>query len=301
MDLQRLTGVLTASVTPVMDSGAIDKGAVGALMDYYGQSGLNGVLIPSSTGEYFALTNKQQQECMRAAAGQNPKNLTLIGNISAGSLKDIVKNAKTMADAGAEAVVLMPPQFHHHTQEELIAYYIYVAEHCDVPLIIYNHMTRLPSKIEIPTVMALKDHPNIVGIKDTHNDGARLMTLSTLIKAEDNFLILVGGDGMAGYSALYHMEMLNALSALRPDIFIDLYAAGRAGDLVRVSALQQRVNKLMTVFTALQGGKSSAALFSQALKVALWLKGLCSTKAVQLGYDISQGEIEKVKQIVEEA
>ena len=245
------------------------------------------------------MTAAQRRACVKAAASHTPKGLTILSNISEGSLVQAIDNAKAMADNGADAVVLMPPQFHHHTQDELIDYYTYAADHSPLPLIIYNHMTRLPSKVEIPTAMKLKDHPNIVGIKDTHNDGARLMTLSTLLKPEDEFVVMAGGDGMAGYSAIYHMEMLNALCAIRPDIFVEMYKAGRKDDLAAVAQLQQRVNRLMAVFTALKGGKSSAALFSQAVKVALSFKGLCSTKAVQMGYELDETDIANVKKVLE--
>ncbi len=299
MNMSKFTGVMTASVTPVNADGSLDTGSVAALMAYYAENGLTGALWPSSTGEYFALTNAQRRACVSAAVEHNPGHLTILAGISDGSLAQAMENARSMADLGADAVVLMPPQFHHHTQEELVDYYTYAADRSPLPLIIYNHMTRLPSRVEIPTVMKLKDHPNIVGIKDTHNDGARLMTLYTLLRPENEFVIMAGGDGMAGYSAIYRMEMLNALSAIRPDVFVAMYQAGRKGDLDKVARLQQRVNRLMGVFTALKGGKSSAALFSQAVKAALSMKGLCSTRAVQLGYILDADDLEHVKNVLE--
>ena len=299
MDMSRFRGVMTASVTPVCENGGLDTAAVAALMDYYAENGITGVLWPSSTGEYFAMTAQQRRECVKTAASHNRGGLTILANISEGSLAQAMENARAMADNGADAVVLMPPQFHHHTQDELVEYYTYAADHSPLPLIIYNHMTRLPSKVDIPTLMKLKDHPNLIGIKDTHNDAARLMTLSTLLGPEDEFVIMAGGDGMAGYSAIYHMEMLNALCAIRPDLFVEMYRAGRENNLQKVSQLQQRVNRLMAVFTALKGGKSSAALFSQAVKVALSFKGLCSAKAVQLGYELDEADIANVAKVLE--
>ena len=299
MNRGKLCGVMSAAVTPVCGDGSIDRGAVGALMDYYAENGISGALWPSSTGEYFALTGAKRRDCVSAAAGHNPHGLTVLANISEGSLEAAMENARAMADLGADAAVLMPPQFHHHTQDELVDYYTRAADQSPIPLIIYNHMTRLPSKVEIPTVMKLKDHPNLWGIKDTHNDAARLMTLSTLIGEDEDFVIMAGGDGMAGYSAIFHMEMLNALSSIRPDLFVEMYRAGRAGDLRTVSLLQQRVNRLMGVFTALKGGKSSAALFSQAVKAALSMKGLCGTKAVQLGYELDQSDLDSVKRVLD--
>ena len=55
----------------------------------------------------------------------------------------------------------------------------------------------------------------------------------------------------------------------------------------------------MGVFTAFKGGKSSAALFSQAVKGALYLKGLCTMRAVQLGYEIDESDLARLRQVLE--
>lgn len=298
MDMSKFAGVVTASVTPVDAAGRLDEGAIKALTQYYIDSGLNGAFFPSSSGEYFALTSDARLECVRAAVKAAKGKLTIFANISEGSLAAAIQNARVMADAGADCALMMPPAFHHHTQDELCDMYTRLADASPLPVIIYAHLTRLPNKIEVATALKLSEHENIIGIKDTHNDAARLMTLSSKLKARDGFLVYAGGDGMAGFSALFNMEMLNALSAVRPDIFIELYKAGRAGDIALVTELQQRVNRLCALFTSLKGGLSSAALFSQAIKCALSLKGLCGVNAVQLGYEITREDTENVKRVL---
>ncbi|GHU73090.1 4-hydroxy-tetrahydrodipicolinate synthase [Clostridia bacterium] len=290
VNAQKLKGALTASVTPVSDTGDLDEGAVRALVDYYVVSGLSGAFFPSSSGEYFTLTNAQRRRCVAAAAAQSAGRMPIIANISDGGILSAIENAHAMKDVGADFVALMPPSFHHHTQDELIVFFQRVADASPLPMIIYNHMTRLPSQIEVQTVEKLTAHPNIVAIKDTHNDAARLMTLRAKLGQHEGFTVLTGGDGMAGYGALMGMGMLNALSAVRPDLFIAIYQAGLLGDISTVTAIQQRINRLAGIFTALKGGKSSAALFSQSIKAALSLKGLCGTKAVQLGYNLDEAD-----------
>lgn len=299
MNLEKFRGVSTASVTPMNEYGEVDLGSVAALTEYYIESGLKGAFFPSSSGEYFALTARQRVACVRAAVRAAEGRLTVFSNISESSLGAAIENAKAMAGEGADCAVLMPPSFHHHTQEELIGFFRRAADASPLPLVVYAHLTRLPNKIEIPAVLELSAHPNIIGIKDTHNDAARLMTLNQRLHGRDDFLAFAGGDGMAGFSALFGMEMLNALSAIRPDIFIALYDAGHRGDLAAVSALQQRVNRLSGLFTALHGGQSSASLFSQALKTALSLKGLCGVDAVQMGFPVTSQDIAKVKEVLD--
>ncbi|NLD52489.1 MAG: dihydrodipicolinate synthase family protein [Clostridiales bacterium] len=295
---QDLRGVIVASITPMDRAGKLDTGAIRRLMAYYANSGLRGAFFPSSSGEYFALTAEQRGACVREAARHKAEGFALLANISEGSLAAVWQNARQMADAGADALVLMPPQFHHHTQDELIRFFTEAADASPLPLILYNHMTRLPSRLDISTVLRLKEHPRIVGLKDTHNDAARLMALSTQLDPGEDFLVFTGGDGMAGFGSLYGMEMLNALCAIRPDLFLQIYEKGRAGDIGEVSRLQQRVNRLAGIFTCLRGGAGSAVLFSQSIKGALHLKGLCDTCAVQLGSALDDVELKQIERIL---
>ena len=184
--------MLAASVTPLDATGQVDEGAVGALMDYYADSGLRGAFFPSSTGEYFALSPTQRQACVRAAGRRKGGNMTLLANVSDGCLETALESAKAARDLGADAAVMMPPQFYALTQDELYGFFVRAAEKAPLPMIVYNHMTRLPSRVEIPLLMRLKEHPNILGIKDTHNDAARLMALSALMQGTDDFVILTG-------------------------------------------------------------------------------------------------------------
>ena len=293
-------GVYTASVTPVTPQGEIDTEAIGALIAYYSQNGLQGSLFPSSSGEYFALTQSQRYACIAAAVKYAPPSFSILANITEGSLRAAIENAKRAADLGADAAVLMPPSFHHYTQEELYRFFITAANSIELPLICYNHMTRLPNKLEEALTLELAQHPNIVGIKDTHNDATRLLSLREKLGWDSTFSVFVGGDGVVGYGALMQMPMLNALSAVMPELFVKLHRAGMERNVEELSRLQAKVKRLMTLFTALHGGVSSAALFSQAIKVALSLQGLCSTASVQLGYEVTNEEIEKVRKLLEE-
>lgn len=293
-----LRGVLTASITPADDQGRPDLAAMGRLVAYYAENGIRGVLLPSSTGESFALTVPERVELVNAAAKAGKGKLTILANCSEHNLKDAIDDTKRMADAGADIAVCMPPQFLAYSQDELRDYFYAIADASALPMVVYNHMTRLPNRVEDKLVHQLAAHGNILGIKDTHNDPGRMLRLYATGVQKD-FAILCGGDGVAGYSALLEMEMLNALSAVKPRLFTNLYHVGRAGDMFKVARYQLEVDKLMKLFTALQDGLSSSTLFAQAIKVALSFKGLCGTHAVQLGYPLREQDVEKVRMIVD--
>ncbi len=268
------------------------------LVDYYAASGIRGLLVPSSTGEVFALSAKDRANLVEVAAKKSAARLSILANCSEHNIESVLRDARLMADAGADVIVSMPPQFHEYSQDELKDYFFTIADQSPLPLLIYNHMTRLPNRVSVDLLKTLASHERIIGIKDTHNDPGRMLQL-TALGIHKNFAILCGGEGVSAYAALLGMEMLNALSAVKPKLFLNLYAAGRAGEIEKAARYQLEVNKLMGLFTVLHGGLSSSTLFSQAIKAALSLKGLCGVDSVQLGYPLEPGDLVKVRAVVD--
>lgn len=305
MKRENIKGVYTASVTPVNRDRTIDGGAMGALVEYYIDSGLKGALIPSSSGEYFSLTAAQKRYCVAEAAKAAKGRFQILANISDSCPEVILENAKAMADSGADAVVCQPPQFHGFSQDECVRFFHDIADRVSLPLIVYNHLVSLPSKLEVGTVVRICSHENIIGIKDSHRMQDRPAALRTAMAAAgEDFAVLVGSDLTCASGAVAGFDLLNALSAIRPDLMLELWQSGQNGDAERAFALQKKVDKLIKLFSCLRGGMASSSLFSMSLKLALEKKGLCGPTSVILGFEATEADraaVEAVLNSVDEA
>ena len=294
-----LKGVYTATITPVNQDRSLDTGAVKALVDYYVDSGLKGALVPSSSGEYFSMTADMKRhfaaEAVKASAGR----FQILGNISDDCPEVILHNARVMADVGCDAVVCQPPQFHGYSQEECIDLFNYVADNSPLPVIIYDHLLRLPTRPTVETVIEMCKHENIIGIKDTHRDNERPFQLKAAMKeAGVDFAVLLGGDMTVASGCLAGCDLLNALSAIRPDLMVGAWEAAQVGEVDTVNANQAKVGKLCKIFDCLRGGKSSSTLFAMALKIALEKKGLCGTQSVILGFEANDEDRAAVEAVL---
>ncbi len=296
---ERLKGVIAASVTAFTSERDIDTRAMERLTKYYLDSGLAGALINSSTGEYFSMTPGQREKSVTASVKASEGKLLILAGISEDHITGAIEMGKRMADCGADIAAAMPPRFFTYCEDELFSFFTSIADALPIPLMVYNHMTRLNNKLSVDLVCRLSQHPNICGVKDTHNDASRLMTLLERVKERDDFVVYAGGDAMAGFSALMGGSMLNALCAVTPKLFIELQKAGEAGDVSKVMTLQQRVNKLMGLNNLIvRPGGSSMSAFYQSIKAALKTKDLCGTDTAQMGFDISDEEIRKIKEFI---
>lgn len=300
MPRQKITGVIAASVTPFSADGHVDESALGRLMAHYQTSGLSGVFVNSSSGEYFSMTCRQHDQVL-AAAVQARESLDcrqepfhLLSNISSDSLQEAIDKGRQAARLGADVAVAMPPRFFAVSTDELVRFFTSLADALPIPLIVYNHLVRLNNKLSIEGVFRLSEHPRIAGIKDTHNDPVRLMTLLERLRDHPGFSVFAGGDALAGFSALMGGYQMNALCALEPALFLQLQAAGEREDVRAVMRRQQAVQVLMGLQALVKRPEPSLSHFTQSLKAALHHRGLCQTHLAQLGFDWTQDELDRV-------
>lgn len=294
-------GLVCASASPFTASGNVDIAAIERLVEYYVQNNFSGAFFMSSTGEYFSSSPEKRRLTVSTAALCAKGRLTIYGGVSEDYIEGIYENIDAMQKAGADAVMLMPPRFLVYSQPELIQYYTMAADYSPLPLFIYSHMTRLPNRLDVASVETLSHHPNIFGIKDTHNDHTRLLNMVRAVGGRDDFTLFSGGDGIAGLTCLLGGNLLNALSPVCPKLFHDMIAAGKRQDVATVMALQEKTNRLMKLFTAVGDGKIPGnSPFTQGVKAALREKGLCDVYLSQLGVEVTDEDTARVRAILSE-
>jgi 4-hydroxy-tetrahydrodipicolinate synthase len=160
-------GVLPALITPFTDDGdAIDAAALTALVDRVIAGGVGGLVPGGSTGEFTTLTHGERRELIEltfaAAAGRVP----VVAGTGALSTRETVELSRHAEQAGAAAVMVVPPFYDALAWPELQAHYAAVADAIGIPIMYYN----LPSASGVTlTAEQLRELP-IACLKDTGGD-----------------------------------------------------------------------------------------------------------------------------------
>ena len=162
-------GVLPALITPFTDDGsAIDTAALAALVDRVINAGVGGLVPGGSTGEFTTLTNGERrllvEVTVEAAAGR----VAVVAGTGALSTRETVELSVHAEQAGAAAVMVVPPFYDALSWRELVAHYTAVAEAIDVPIMYYN----LPSATGVKLTAAQLSELPISSLKDTGGDFA---------------------------------------------------------------------------------------------------------------------------------
>lgn len=157
--------------------------------------GLSGFLILGSNGELVMLNHDEKVRAVNAAREVIPADKLLIAGTGCESTRETVILTKDAARAGADAVMVLNPFYYkgQMTQSALVSHYHTVADASAVPVIIYNMPANTGLDMAAADITAIADHPNIIGLKDS---GGNLAKMAGIIhNTKKGFQVLAGSAG----------------------------------------------------------------------------------------------------------
>ena len=159
------TGAATAIITPMTETG-VDTEALGRLIDFQLEKGIDAIVAAGTTGEGSTLTDREHEEligfCVKRIAGRVP----VIAGTGSNNTAHAIERTVTACRAGADAVLLVTPYYNKTTQRGLIASFSAIADASSVPCILYNVPSRTGLNMLPETLKVLAEHERIVGVKE---------------------------------------------------------------------------------------------------------------------------------------
>ncbi|MDD2579685.1 MAG: dihydrodipicolinate synthase family protein [Eubacteriales bacterium] len=260
---------LTPVVTLFDQKGGIDKDSCRRLYDRLIESGLDGLVILGSAGEFFGMSMTQRRELTRFALGEIAGRTKVLIGTGCMNIDDTVTLSNEALDLGADGVMIVGPYYINLSAESIIQYYDQVAERVRGPIYLYNYPERTGYDLtpEI-TLTLLRRHRHIVGYKDTVSSMVHTRDLINAIRPDyPEFRIYAGYDENFAHTVLSGGNgCIGALSNLVPEICSDWFQGFQTKDLMKVAANQQKINRLMPFYAI-------CTPFMPAMKAALNMRG----------------------------
>ena len=232
---------------------------------------LRGYLVQGSNGEYCYLTNEERVEMIkRVKEYAGPNKLVLAGS-GMESTKATVKMTNDMADAGADAAVVITPNYfksrmtpaalldhftsvHFHIFVSHLDNYInmilQVANDSKIPVILYSVPANTTIDLPIDVIANLAPHPNIIGMKESGGDVAKIGQIVHTTEGT-NFAVLAGSASFLLPSmAVGAVGAISALANALPEAIGDLEKLYRDGKMFEARKLQHRLIAPNAIVTA---------------------------------------------------
>jgi N-acetylneuraminate lyase len=163
-----LRGALAAAVTPLRDRGAsLDEAAFGPYVDFLASHGLDGLFVLGTTGEGILLSMAERRRAAELMLAARPSRLQVAVHCGAQTTADTVELAAHAAEAGADAVAVIPPPYFVLDARAVEEHLAAAASACaPLPFYVYEFAARSGYAVPAAVVERLRERaPNLAGLK----------------------------------------------------------------------------------------------------------------------------------------
>lgn len=237
-----IAGIFPALTTPYREDGAVAIEQFKENISRYNKTGLSGYVVLGSTGESVLLSSAEGEALLVTAKDLAAPGKLLIAGTGAESTAETIARCKRAGDLGYDLALVKTPYYYKpaYRSEVYLRHYRTVADGSPIPVLLYSVPIFTGVALDTPEILALAEHPNIVGIKDSSGVIQRVVEVAA--KAPERFRVLTGGAGVI-YPALAAgaKGAILALASALPERCVSIYESWKAGRPAEALAQQQQV------------------------------------------------------------
>jgi len=171
-------GIFTPAITPLSADGQIDYAAFSEVIEYLIESGVHGIVIGGSTGEYYAHTAEERVTVAQRAKEVIRGRLPLVVGTGGIRTEDSVYFAEQAKALQADAILVGSPPYALPTQKEIAVHVLAVDKAAGLPIMLYNYPSRMGVAMGDEFFAAIADCKNIAAIKESSGETSRLHRLA---------------------------------------------------------------------------------------------------------------------------
>lgn len=159
-------------------------------------SGIAGYVVMGTNGEAVHLSRDERRQVIETARETAGEGALILAGCGEQSTRATIANCLLAERAGADMALVLPPFYFKGRMNNaaLLAHFRAVADHSPLPVVIYN-MPESAAGIDLDaaTICALAVHPNIIGVKDSAGNMAKLAQIGG--QAPTRFRVFAGSAG----------------------------------------------------------------------------------------------------------
>ncbi len=243
-------GSFPALVTPFRDE-AFDESVYRDFVDWQIQEGSHGLVPCGTTGESATLDSDEHRRAIEICVARAAGRVRVIAGCGSNDTRHAIALSRAAKDAGADAVLHVPPYYNRPNQEGIYAHFAAIAEAVDLPIVLYNVPSRTITDIALETMERLARIASVVAVKDATGNLGRVSAQRSL--CGEDFVQLSGNDDCAlGFMAMGGSGCISVTANVAPGLCATFQSACLAGEYDEARRIQDRLYPL------------HAALFSDA-------------------------------------
>ena len=262
----KFEGIYTPIITPLNANHEIDEAGFIEMVKFLVGSGVHGIIVNGTTGEYYAQSSEEKKSVLALAKKTIAGRVPLIAGIGAIRTQDCIENGLVAKDIGADAILMPSPFYAVPDQKELANHALAIDRAIDMPVMLYNYPGRTGTLMGPDFFDLVGRSKNFCSIKESSGD---INQLHILAREYQNIALLCGMDDQAlEYFAWGASGWVCGGSNCLPKEHIALYQAC----VIENDFVKGR--KIMSALMPFMGILEQSGKFIQSIKHACRIQGL---------------------------
>jgi len=190
----QLRGLWLPLITPFRD-GELDEPSLQRLVRHYASGPVDGLILAATSGEGLTLSMTELERLVtvvRSELDDMQRHMPLCLGLSGAATSKLRDALDDTADWPIDGYLIASPYYSRPSQRGLLQHFTALADHASWPIVLYNIPYRTAVNLTNDTLLALAEHPNIVGLKDCCAD--RAQSIELLRRRPAGFRVLTGED-----------------------------------------------------------------------------------------------------------
>jgi dihydrodipicolinate synthase/N-acetylneuraminate lyase len=263
-----LRGNIPPVITPLRSDGTVDLAAVARLTEHLVHGGVSGLFVLGSCGEGATLVPSARAEVIKAFQAESAGRVPVLAGVPEPGTRQVIEAAEQAITAGADAVVVMAPQYYVFDGSEQVAEHLHtVASSVPAPVVLYNLPSATQNPITPDVVDAVAGLPNVVALKDSSADWDTYAGLADAARRH-TLAIFQGAERLIARSLQHGADgAVAGIANIDPGVVTAVIQAAATGDRAAADRAQARIDTLFELY--------ETGFWLSALKAAASLRGLC--------------------------
>jgi dihydrodipicolinate synthase/N-acetylneuraminate lyase len=286
-------GVMPAITTSFTENLHVDHGAVTKHCRWLLDNGCAGIVALGSLGEGATLSFDEKVEILRTCVGAADGRGPVVASISALTTAEAVAIARTAAEVGCDALMVLPPYVYQGNWREMKTHVATVFEATPLSCMLYNNPVAYGTDFLPEQIRELAaEHENFEAVKESSTDARRVSAIRALLDRRleisvgvDDAVLEAIGVGATGWIA----GLANAL----PRESVELFQCAMNGESDKAFELYRWFLPLLRMDTVPN--------FVQLIKLVQTEAGIGNPRVRPPRLELVGDELERTRTIIRDA
>jgi 5-dehydro-4-deoxyglucarate dehydratase len=230
----QLHGVIAFPITPFTSDLKLDIAGLRVNLRHLFQHPICAVVAAGGTGELYSLSPDEHLEVVKVTVEEARGRLPVIAGVGFNG-RMAVEAASQAAQAGADAILALPPYYPQADEEGLADYYAAIGGATALGLFVYSRDWVNPGPAWVERLAARI--PTLVGWKDGQGDVRRYQQIMQRVGDRLHWIGGAGDDCVPAYYSIGIRAYTSSIATVAPKLSLLLHAAAAAGDAAKLKRL----------------------------------------------------------------